>query len=179
MPRLHLSFSRDSTTKARHVELPPDPALGCTEVRCTPPAVPDSVPVHSAAPSPAWTTHTRLRFAFSVGAQAAFVCLLYAASTILADVSGLPLPGNLVGLLLLLLLLETGIVRCSTALTEVASFALRHLGFLFVPFIVGIMAWPSLLAAAGFVLAISLIGGALIGIAVAGVTAQYVARRSV
>ena len=107
--------------------------------------------------------------------QGVLLWLLYEAGTFIAQASGLPLPANLVGLLLLLVLLETGIVR-ATALTEAAAFVSRHLGFFFVPFVVGIMAWSALIASSGLVLGFSLVGSAVIGIMVAGFAARLTMR---
>jgi holin-like protein len=102
--------------------------------------------------------------------------LLYEAGVLIAHVSCLPLPPNLVGLLLLLVLLEVGVVP-DTAMAETATFVSHHLNFFFVPFIVGIMAWSSLLAASGVLLGISLIGSAVLGILATGCLMQWLERR--
>ena len=116
-----------------------------------------------------------LRLLCRIAGQCVLLWLLFEAGSFVAQVSRLPLPGNLVGLLLLLLLLETGFVR-ATALTECAGFVSRHLGLFFVPYIVGIMVWSSLIATSGVVLGISLIGSAVVGILTAAICAQRVAQ---
>jgi holin-like protein len=108
--------------------------------------------------------------------QALLLTALYYAGTAAVTLAHLPVPGNLAGLGLLWLLLETGVVP-SEALTELATPALRHLGLLFLPFVVGIMAWPALIAASGVLLGASLIGSALLGLAVTGLVAQAASRK--
>jgi holin-like protein len=103
--------------------------------------------------------------------------MLFDAGDRLARASGLPLPANLVGLLLLVLLLGTGVVRPAD-LHESAALVARHLAFVFIPFVVGLMAWGALLAAGGALLALSLLGSAVLGIAVAGLAAQRLPRRA-
>ena len=56
-------------------------------------------------------THRNL--AVRVAGQCVLLWLLYEAGSLIAQASRLPLPGNLLGLLLLLALLETGIVRAT------------------------------------------------------------------
>ncbi len=56
-------------------------------------------------------------------------------------------------------------------------FLLKHLAFFFIPFALGLMTQGALFAGSGAAFAASLVGGAVIGIAVAGATAQLVARR--
>ena len=113
-----------------------------------------------------------LRRALRIGSQCAILGLLFATGTVLAHTFALPLPGNLVGMLLLLLLLSTGALR-PAHVEDVAGFVVRHLNFFFIPFVVGLMAWGGLLASSGLVLA-----GCLIVSAVAGaLTAALVATR--
>jgi len=118
--------------------------------------------------------------AFRTTARFAGQCFLlwavYDAATRLVEAWRLPLPANLVGLLLLLLLLGTGIVQPSM-LREVTTLVTRHLPFLFVPLAVGLMAWPQLLAAHGLVLLLALLGSAAVGLVAAGAVAQLLDRR--
>lgn len=101
---------------------------------------------------------------------------VYDAATHLVAAWRLPLPANLVGLLLFLLLLGTGVVQ-PAMLREVTTLVTRHLPFLFVPLAVGLMAWPQLLAAHGLVLLLALLGSAAVGVVAAGTVAQFLDRR--
>jgi holin-like protein len=108
--------------------------------------------------------------------QGLLLWLLYTAGGHLAQATGLPLPANLVGLLLLLVLLATGVVR-PDELREVAAVVGRHLSFFFVPFLVGLLAWTTLVATSGTILALSLLGSAVVGLATAGLAAQHLTKR--
>lgn len=79
----------------------------------------------------------------------------------------LPLPSNLVGMLLLALLLLTGLVRESW-LGQAAVLFQRHLAFFFVPIAVGLMAYGSLLRQHGLMLLLVILVSTAAGIAAAG-----------
>jgi holin-like protein len=88
----------------------------------------------------------------------------------------LPLPGNLVGMLFLLGLLATGLVR----LTWVEASALlltRHLAFFFIPLTVGLLGFGDLFLDNGPAILVILIVSAGIGIGVAGLSSQRLASR--
>jgi holin-like protein len=107
--------------------------------------------------------------------QALILCLLFGVGTALAQALSLPLPGNLVGMLLLLFLLRVGIVR-PAHVQDLAGLVLQHLNFFFVPLAVGLMAWGGLLAASGAALGLSLLGSAVVCLAVAGLVGQRLSR---
>lgn len=79
----------------------------------------------------------------------------------------LPLPSNLVGMLLLAVLLLTGLVRESW-LGQAAVLFQRHLAFFFVPIAVGLMAYGSLLRQHGLLLLLVILVSTAAGIAAAG-----------
>ncbi|MEB3354338.1 MAG: CidA/LrgA family protein [Cyanobacteriota bacterium] len=79
----------------------------------------------------------------------------------------LPLPSNLVGMLLLAVLLPTGLVRESW-LGQAAVLFQRHLAFFFVPIAVGLMAYGSLLRQHGLLLLLVSLVSTAAGIAAAG-----------
>jgi holin-like protein len=108
--------------------------------------------------------------------QFAILSLLFGIGSLLVQRLGLPLPGNLVGMLLLLLLLHLGVVR-TEQLQDLTTLALRHLNFFFVPFAVGLMTWTTLLATSGPALGLSLVGSALVGLLTAGLVGQVLAAR--
>ncbi len=65
--------------------------------------------------------------------QLALIISIYLAGEAISHLSGLPVPGNIFGLLLLLILLMSGVVR-ETQIRETADFLLEHLSlFLIVP----------------------------------------------
>ena len=89
---------------------------------------------------------------------------------------GLPLPGNLVGMLALFLLLWLGVVRMSW-LEPVGPLLIRHLAFFFVPITVGLMSAGPLFAAHGIAILVVLSISAAIGIVLAGGVSQLLLAR--
>lgn len=79
----------------------------------------------------------------------------------------LPLPANLVGMLLLSLLLSTGLVRETWIRTGATPFN-RHLAFFFVPIAVGLLAYGELLRQHGLALLLVIGISTAAGIAAAG-----------
>ena len=110
-----------------------------------------------------------------LGVQFLILWLFFVAGTVLVDEVSLHLPGNLVGMLLLLIFLETGLLP-PHFVQDMATLVVRHLAFFFIPLAVGLMSWQALLATSGLVLGSSLLGSAVVGIAAAGIVAQLLAR---
>lgn len=73
-------------------------------------------------------------------AQAGLLWLVYQASNLLAEASGLPIPGNVIGVALLFTLLCTGVVKLRHV-ELAADFLLKHLVFFFAAVAVGLMEW--------------------------------------
>jgi holin-like protein len=107
--------------------------------------------------------------------QCALLYGVYWLGSFLVTTLRLPLPANLLGLLLLLGLLWSGLVKPSH-LSIVSGLVSRHLSFFFVPLAVGLMAWGDLLARSGLVLGVALLASAAVGIGAAGVLAQTARR---
>jgi holin-like protein len=101
--------------------------------------------------------------------------LLSALGTTLVQTLAAPVPGSLVGMLLLLALLLAGVVKPAD-LQELTDPLLRHLAVLFVPFAVGAMAWSTLFRAHGLALVASLLGAAVVGLVASGASAQLIIR---
>lgn len=110
-----------------------------------------------------------------VMAQLAALVAINHAGYLVAGALQLPVPGNLLGMVFLLALLATGAVRLPWIETS-ASFLLRHLAFFFVPITVGLMGFADLLVANGTALLAILAVSAAIGIWLAGLCSQLVAR---
>jgi holin-like protein len=117
--------------------------------------------------------HQSLRLA----GQFTLLVLLLGVGTVLAQITAVPLPGNLIGMLLLLALLHFGVLRLEQ-IQDLAGFGIKHLNFFFVPYAVGLMTWTELFATSGIALAISLIGSTIVCLAVTGLTAQHLAMRA-
>ena len=89
----------------------------------------------------------------------------------------LPLPGNLVGMVLLYALLGLGIVKPSW-FEAAGSLLVRHLAFFFVPITVGLMNAGYLFAARGLAIILILATSAAIGIFLTGEVSQLLLRKS-
>jgi holin-like protein len=107
-----------------------------------------------------------------------FLALLLAcqlAGEVLARVTGLPVPGPIIGLLLLF----AGLAlrrRPAEALDEPADGLLAHLSLLFVPAGVGVVQYLPLLADQWLPVTASVVGSAVVAIAVTGLAMKLVAR---
>jgi holin-like protein len=87
----------------------------------------------------------------------------------------LPLPGNLVGMLMLFALLATGMIRLPW-IEAGASLFVRHLVCFFIPIAVGLMAYADLFVSHSVAPVVTLVVSAAIGIWVAGGTSQALTR---
>ena len=98
------------------------------------------------------------------------------AGYVVVDVLRLPLPGNVLGMLVLLALLASGVVPLRW-IDSSASLLVRHLAFFFIPITVGLMGFTDLFAANGPAIALTLIVSAGVGICGAGLSSQALASR--
>lgn len=108
-------------------------------------------------------------------AQLALLAVVCQSGYLLADLLRLPLPGNLVGMVLMLLLLGTGVVKLAW-IDRTASLLLKHLAFFFIPIAVGIIGLGAVLRSSGLLLLAVLVASAAAGIIAAGWSAQAAAR---
>lgn len=88
----------------------------------------------------------------------------------------LPIPGNVLGMILLFILLLTGVLKLEW-INEVASFLLKHLVFFFIPITVGIMTLGTTFLNHGIFIIIILIASAAIGMIVTGNISQFLSKK--
>jgi holin-like protein len=103
--------------------------------------------------------------------QLALLALINRAGYLLAHRLSLRLPGNLVGMLILLALLSARLVRLEW-IEEGASILIRHLAFFFIPIAVGLIAFKEVFLENGFAILGTLIVSATAGILLCGFIAQ-------
>ena len=72
--------------------------------------------------------------------QTALLSAIYLLCKGIVTVADLPIPANVLGIVLLFCLLLSGVIK-ESYINEAASFFLRHLVFFFVPVAVGLMDW--------------------------------------
>jgi holin-like protein len=92
------------------------------------------------------------------------------------DLLKLPLPGSVVGLLLMFALLHAGIVPLSFV-EQGAGLLLRHLALFFIPIAVGMMSFWALWQSSGLAILADLLISAAVGFAVTGLLCQALPRR--
>ncbi len=93
------------------------------------------------------------------------------AGTLLVDLTGLPVPGPVMGLLLLLAWLELREPAEDSGLGRVCAALLRHLQLLFVPAGVGVVQYLSLLASSALPVVVGLLVSWLAGLLVCAAVA--------
>lgn len=102
--------------------------------------------------------------------------IIFQLGTLITSIFKLPLPGNVLGMLILFALLTTDIMPVSWV-KEGSDLLLKHLAFFFIPIAVGLMALGSLLASSGIWLLVILTISAAISIPLTGQTVQKLNKR--
>ena len=110
-------------------------------------------------------------------AQLAALSMICQAGYLCTSLLHLSVPGNLVGMLLLLGLLMGGIVKLEW-FESAASLLLTHLAFFFIPIAVGLMNFGTLLQHQGLALLLTLVIAAGAGIVCAGFVTQLLAKKA-
>ena len=108
--------------------------------------------------------------------QLALLWAVYQVSSWLAATAGLPIPGNVLGVLLLFALLCLGVVKLKHV-ELAADFLLKHLVFFFVPVAVGLMEWGQVFADYGLTLAAAIVLSAALPLLAVGGIVQALNRR--
>ncbi|WP_445475940.1 CidA/LrgA family protein [Methanococcoides methylutens] len=88
----------------------------------------------------------------------------------------LPIPGSVLGMLLLLVLLLTGILKLSM-IEDVSNFLLKHLSFFFIPAAVGLITCFSILEGNWTALLFISVVSTFIIVVVTGITVQILMKR--
>jgi holin-like protein len=113
---------------------------------------------------------------FIILAQIAALLVVNEAGYAVVDALRLPLPGNLVGMLFLLALLVSGLVRLEWVESG-ALLLIRHLAFFFIPITVGLMGFAQLFLDHGLAILTTLIASAGLGICITGFCSQLLSQR--
>ena len=114
--------------------------------------------------------------ATKVGVQIVVLWVILALSNSVVARLGLRIPGNIVGLAILVVLLSTGTVK-ERWVSAGATLLTCHLAFFFIPITVGLMGLTDIFVANGAAIVITLVVSAVLGICVAGFTSQALAAR--
>ncbi len=116
-----------------------------------------------------------MKKALMFAAQLVLLCVVSWLGNQAAVVSGLPIPGNVVGMVLLFCLLCLGVIRLEY-IQEAADFLLKHMLFFFIPLAVGLMNWGQLFYDHALVLAAAVVVGSIVPLWLVGFLAQYSAK---
>ena len=107
--------------------------------------------------------------------QTAVLTAIFVGCDQLTRLTGIPLPGNVLGVIVLFFLLLTGIIK-ESHISLAAEFLLRHLVFFFVPIAVGLMQWGSVFYDYGWVLAAAIVGSTALPLVIVGFLARALRR---
>ncbi|MCE5285592.1 MAG: CidA/LrgA family protein [Pelosinus sp.] len=109
--------------------------------------------------------------------QVLFLWLVYEAGNKIVSFFGLPIPGNVLGMILLFLMLLTGIVKVEQ-LALASNFLLKHITFFFIPIAVGLINWVDLFLQHILALTMMVLISAILAFYLTGFLFQYLQRRS-
>ena len=108
--------------------------------------------------------------------EALIILGIYLAGEIMSSMLKLPIPGNILGMILFFILLCTKIVKL-TQISNVTNFLLNHLAFFFIPAGVGLMSSAGIIKTTWLQLIVVCIISTIVIIGVTGITVQFVAER--
>jgi len=103
----------------------------------------------------------------TLAGQVGLLGAIFAVSNVVVTRLHLRVPGNIVGMLLLLALLSTGVVQ-ERWVAAAAGLLTKHLAFFFIPIAVGLMDWGGLLWQVGHWLLLAIVVSSVAGMAVSG-----------
>jgi len=92
--------------------------------------------------------------------QLALLWGIYLISDLLVTLAGLPIPANVLGVVILFSLLCLGVIKLEHV-EGMADFLLRHLVFFFIPIIAGLMEWGGMFKEYGLTLALAIVVSSL------------------
>ena len=107
--------------------------------------------------------------------QLVLLCAIYWIGNKVVLLAGLPIPGNVVGIVLLYSLLNLGVIRLEFV-QDAADFLLRHLVFFFIPVAVDLMNWGGLFYKYGLLLALAIFVSTILTFLGTGFIAQWLQR---
>lgn len=109
--------------------------------------------------------------------QMAILAGLFWGSDWLVRAVGLPVPGNVFGIVVLFLLLLTGVIK-EQHISAAANFLLKHMVFFFVPVAVGLMQWGGVFYEYGWILLVAIVISAILPLLTVGLLGRALRRRA-
>lgn len=108
--------------------------------------------------------------------QLLILIAIYVGSNYIVELINLPIPGSVLGMILLFLSLSIGIVKLKY-IEKAAEFLIKHLALFFVPYAVGLMIYGDLIKSSGWKLLLMIIGSTVIGLVVTSGITQYLSSK--
>lgn len=109
--------------------------------------------------------------------EALIIFGIYLAGEVISSSLSLPVPGNILGMIILFVLLYTKVVKVEN-IKNITDFLLNHLAFFFIPAGVGLMASFDIIKTSYIQLLIVCLLTTIIIIASTGTIVQFISRRS-
>ena len=100
-------------------------------------------------------------------AQVFLLWVIYSLSIWVVKTSHIPLPGSVLGMIILFVLLSTGVIK-EQWLTAATTPLLKHLTFFFIPIAVELMQWGDLIIQNGYLLFLPLVISSLVALVITG-----------
>lgn len=114
-----------------------------------------------------------LKNGLTITIQVILLTMIYLAGVFIEKETHIPIPGNVLGMMLLFVLLEIGIVP-ATVIDRGADFLLRHLTLLFIPVVAGLIPWGNFILRNGLPLTAAILLSGFVALAVTGILADKV-----
>jgi holin-like protein len=108
--------------------------------------------------------------------QLAGLILICKVGYLIAGFSPFPIPGNVIGMVLLFVLLQTKIIKLEW-IDLASGYLVKHLAFFFIPIAAGLMDLGDLFVNHGIALSAALAGSLIIGLLVSAFTTQTMAEK--
>ena len=108
--------------------------------------------------------------------QLAILSGIFWAGTLIAEYSGLPVPGSVLGVMMLFFLLLSGLIKLEYV-EEVADYLLKHLVFFFIPITTALMNASDVFLTNGLILAVAIVSGAVLPFWITGHVTQMLRKR--
>lgn len=109
--------------------------------------------------------------------EALIILGIYLVGEFLSTSLHLPIPGNILGMIILFVLLCTKVVKVEN-ISTVTNFLLDHLAFFFIPAGVGLMASMGIIKSTWWQLLVVCLSTTVIIIGVTGIIVQFISKRS-
>jgi len=104
--------------------------------------------------------------------QAFLLWVIYSVSTLIVKTFHVPLPGSVLGMVILFVLLALGVIK-EQWLTTATTPLLKHLSFFFIPIAVELMEWRDLFLQKGYLLFLPLVVSLLVALVTTGGIVQF------